>query len=757
MVTNVNYIHAYIGLYLAVRSGNWELRNSSLKLLAEMFFAYSRDKYEVLVVNSLADSITYPKEIIDHFLNGEWTVSVKGKPFHNQAMDEAHETIINRKLKQITTRPSHFRMVNLADFMAYLDSVCTGLYAFIPKRRKQKDSDHQGLLTRAKSIVEKACIFSQKTDQLQLQNIFVNNPPTLLAENIKDLLQIAEVGKSRMFSYIRQYVLVPPKEICQKRIRQKLKTFASKKQTNTRLKTQLQQATALLSSAYRSIVAGGKGQTTVQTHPLPLAICKTDGTMRTGCKSDFKDVLMELFPDTSVFQTTYNCPNNDFEIIVDFLFYLHQPPPPDILTYNSFADYMWKKVVLNLGVQRGAKFLRIIVDKPQYLPKPRQLLHASRSSKSGVSDGNECEITSEGEIPHGKEFQQLLANKELKSKLVTYLMNSFRQMAMQIDLSIALIFDYADIQQPVVILNRRELPLPMLSNKNGEADYNVWFHVRNSLTQTILITGSDTDIWVYGMALFETGLLGEKQIVVERVINAEYVDINAIMEACRLHPVLCKIPLPANTLAMIYMLTGGDYFSHFYKTSKLAFVRSFVNNFTHIVNDGGLINMSAEGCTICSINFDAWVNLVCTVYLLKHKTLFNSEPIASLRASLQAPQLSPQKQNLLKWLAYSGHERIDTVPHWHEFVRRVCFYHSSGSKDHEYLLIPTMSSLRYHMLRCEYIMKLVYVSVQGQTLEGGFEQYGWKLVNGSVQIVWEDDELLNKHTLGKGCGCKGGV
>ena len=97
------YIHAYIGLYFAVRSGNWELRNSCLRVLSEMFFAYSRDKYEVLVINSLADSITYPKEIIEHFMNGEWTVSVKGIPFHNQALDEAHETIINRRLKQITT------------------------------------------------------------------------------------------------------------------------------------------------------------------------------------------------------------------------------------------------------------------------------------------------------------------------------------------------------------------------------------------------------------------------------------------------------------------------------------------------------------------------------------------------------------------------------------------------------------------------------------------------------------------------------
>ena len=52
---------------------------------------------------------------------------MKDRAFHNLPLDEAHESIINHKLKQITTRPRHFRMVELADFMAYLDFVVSGL------------------------------------------------------------------------------------------------------------------------------------------------------------------------------------------------------------------------------------------------------------------------------------------------------------------------------------------------------------------------------------------------------------------------------------------------------------------------------------------------------------------------------------------------------------------------------------------------------------------------------------------------------
>ena len=67
--------------------------------------------------------------------NGQWTVSYKGRPHHSLALDEAQKCIVNRKLNQITTRPSHLRMVEMADFMVYLDTVVAGLdsHVFVTK------------------------------------------------------------------------------------------------------------------------------------------------------------------------------------------------------------------------------------------------------------------------------------------------------------------------------------------------------------------------------------------------------------------------------------------------------------------------------------------------------------------------------------------------------------------------------------------------------------------------------------------------
>ena len=96
-----------------------------------------------------------------------------------------------------------------------------------------------------------------------------------------------------MFSYIRQYALVPPTELQQKRKRQKPKTFTKSKDTSKKLNTKLNQATLLLSSAYKSLLNPGSG--CKQTFPLPLAICTPDGTMRKCNKSAFRDIILDIF------------------------------------------------------------------------------------------------------------------------------------------------------------------------------------------------------------------------------------------------------------------------------------------------------------------------------------------------------------------------------------------------------------------------------------------------------------------------------
>ena len=141
--------------------------------------------------------------------------------------------------------------------------------------------------------------------------------------------------------------------------------------------TKLNQATLLLSSAYKSLLNPTKGYK--QTFPLPLAICNPSGEMRTCNKSMFKEALEMVFPSSQIFTPHCSLLQSPHELIVDFLYILHQPPPPHVMTFSSYAKYLWERIVIKLGIQRGANVIRIVVDKPAYLPKPRDLLHERQS------------------------------------------------------------------------------------------------------------------------------------------------------------------------------------------------------------------------------------------------------------------------------------------------------------------------------------------------------------------------------------------
>ena len=161
--------------------------------------------------------------------------------------------------------------------------------------------------------------------------------------------------------------------------------------------------------------------------------------------------------------------------------------------------------------------------------------------------------------------------------------------------------------------------------------------------------------------------------------------------------------------------------------------------------------MGVEGQQICQINTDAWIKLVCSVYLNKHKTLFNSEKVPSLYASLQNSPIPKEKQQLLKWLAYTDIVPVNTLSLWHDFTRRVCFHHSSGSKDHECLLIPSLGALKYHLLRAEYVLKVSFFFNNDDNIATN----GWKVVDNTIQIIWDEEQVIQSMVSGKGCGCKG--
>ena len=97
---------AYIGLFIAIRSGNRELRLASIKLMAPVCTAFDHQTYQKLIAQHLADLCSFPNKVTNSFKQGGFVVSLSGTPWHSVAIDEAHEMKINKECKMSIVQPS---------------------------------------------------------------------------------------------------------------------------------------------------------------------------------------------------------------------------------------------------------------------------------------------------------------------------------------------------------------------------------------------------------------------------------------------------------------------------------------------------------------------------------------------------------------------------------------------------------------------------------------------------------------------------
>ena len=95
----------YINLFLAIRSANWNLRLGSLKVMAPVFSAFDRTNYRRLIPQHLANCLLLQHNISAAFSEGGFAVSILGNAWHSVAIDECHEMLIIRDLKDAVTHP----------------------------------------------------------------------------------------------------------------------------------------------------------------------------------------------------------------------------------------------------------------------------------------------------------------------------------------------------------------------------------------------------------------------------------------------------------------------------------------------------------------------------------------------------------------------------------------------------------------------------------------------------------------------------
>ena len=174
-----------------------------------------------------------------------------------------------------------------------------------------------------------------------------------------------------MQCYIRQYVFNTPTTIRQKRSRQKLNPFSKGKATVNKQQSKVSRLTKMAKSLSKRLQQTGQFYDRVLE--FPLAMCDEHGKMRARTKSAIKEALIAVPVIKNIFKTTipFAMTNQKTEVVIDGLKYVHIPPSPYTKTYGGFAQNLFTSLVMELGVNRGAETVTIVLDKPMFLPKIR--------------------------------------------------------------------------------------------------------------------------------------------------------------------------------------------------------------------------------------------------------------------------------------------------------------------------------------------------------------------------------------------------
>ncbi len=416
------------------------------------------------------------------------------------------------------------------------------------------------------------------------------------------------------------------------------------------------------------------------------------------------------------------------------LYYIHMPPPLSVVTFRDYFNLLWTQTIGKYVLQKSAGHVYLVFDNPDFLPPPRSIVHKSRGKRAQTTSLDPT-IEDTAAIPHNQTYSSLLANSStFKSHLLRYITAHFRDKAAVVTTS----YNFTlTIDSPTFVVRiNNGVTACKVNNEHGEADYAIWHHAILEPSQNIMVVSSDTDTWVYGLGLYELRHLGEKEITVQRGNTECYIDIKKATSLLAQHPKLSALSFPVLSLVALYVLTGCDYVSSFYRNTKTTFLVALIEYADFICPDGHFLNMINN--EFQHIRESSWIKLVTAVYYSKFKKFFRSKSVGYTYDLLTNHLDSPEIQRMLSSLHYTPCSM--QLPAWHEFIRRVTYHVPKVTKFHEHKLVPSYQALLLHCKRANYVLKLALSAPWTHSpFLPCFEQFGWHVDNDTIFITWDSD------------------
>eukprot|EP00951_Prasinocladus_malaysianus_P011669 scaffold86497_cov26-Prasinocladus_malaysianus.AAC.1 len=782
---------AYVAQYLAVRCSLWHLRGAALHHIAPLFYALRRYKYEELLAHAITDCVTLP----DHFLcpmqDGKyWTVSITGRAGASVAVDEAHEMVVNRYMKEHVDRVDESYLVECAGFISHSISSVVALFdaiGFAPAKQSGRPTVEPlavpVLLSALKPIMHDGEMPLRRSGG----GAFGSDPKDLEGKQRASLLTFLQTGKSTQLQYMRQVHMRPVPYERKQPFPGKTATFGptAPKQTQSEQRYQRRVRRALNTLALNEKHRNGKFEASTQ---LPLALAEENGQKRHKEKAKAFKWLSDMIPQDLIEQCIQLQYAPDDRIPTDFChvedgYREVHAGPHNASTYQEWWKALADKYLKPFG--KGATTVVISFDRWQHLSRIREVVHGKRAADAGAGSAVPLLPDVTAGPARGKSLAALLSNKDFKMWLTRNTVAAIIEAANEDVLKndrILVICTPTELQpvvrcSPTLRQQKHELIAELEKcHTKGEADYAMFLWARRAREAPVKIRATDTDVVFYALALVDGGLLPGKEVVVDKTTGAAgptFIRISAVLAALRSTKEFSGRSSLGWDILFTYINAGGDYTSFWWTKSHRTWGKALAHR--EIV-DFAFSPHPSSGQTSSFISIeqsaDIWqprINEQAALLFIS-SLFYKNEKVRDQLCKLtprdlwyQAGLVHEQRQSdfrrQLEDVLYQGMaaelQNIANMGHMEAYLdmlRRAIF---SCEGDERYG-VPSTSALRLHLLRVRFIAWHVVDSVQDEPTtipNDAYLQHGWCLVKGAtrtsgpetsdaaqdvVAILWDD-------------------
>ena len=642
---------AYLSLFTAVRTRNWNLRVASLKEIAPLVCAFDRPTYSKLVPDHIMDLLCLPSEISIQFEAGAFAVALGDRKSHCVGLDEAHEMGINKGIKQLVVRPTKDNMQRLATVMHHRAKIQNSLTSVAGTAYKEPQHSHhlpdkvttkvsyttkkiETNITKMMSTLQQSNTFEVVSSDRGLFNFM--NGVKATPEQQRDLLTYHDIGDEDYENYV-SYHLLHANVTNTLRRKRRLNTFSTAKKRKAK-ERQVQREKKLLEKCLRRriqwIGSQGKvvGSLSEQLTSTPRALADEEGQPLKGTKSKTVEFLGKRYCDAPLL-TSELPPNwHPHAVILEGMFLIHTSPLSHHYNIQDYAFYLLQRYALK-HYQVGAIEVHIVFDdlgRLEVSPKVFERQHRDKGSES-LLDHQHCLF--EPELPRSQEWKNILKCRKCKRNLTESLANAMLQLAPSIltknsrFITAGAFRGTLQDKAVMVYANHKVEIVEALESSVEEGDMRVWLHCKTSAGTKKIIYSPDTDTFHVGIGLLEDPRLSEYDIYVQLNklgTTPKYIHLSSLQAALLRDPDLAAIPRPIKLqcLQTMYVVTGCDYTSFIHGFGKVSSLKTFFQHAAFISGHEYTGSLGDVTPSMQHLGFLSFARLVGTMYFKAHLDAF---------------------------------------------------------------------------------------------------------------------------------------